>query len=131
MMNTEEKKDALRGAGIKFRSNASAATIDKLYDELTSEPEPEEATADPIEEVEPEPEPEPATEPIKPAKSPASRSKDDMLEEFMRVHEEFATPQQGFRTPEVFEWADANLPADMFNEYYAGKMMNEKRIEPK
>lgn len=113
-MTTDEKKEALIGAGVKLRSNASDEKINEEYAEWVADhgPVEPELTPDELEEIED------VNTPI------VETSKASAIEEFQRIHDLHATNQGGVRTPFVYEWANKNLPNDLWNEIYAGKRYN-------
>lgn len=93
-MTTEEKKAALKEAGIKVRSNASDETIEEMFDERLAETETETETS-----------------------APSS----DRIAAFNAFLAANADPMAGDKTPVVVAYARKNLTPEEFNERYAGR----------
>lgn len=131
-MTTEEKKQALIDAGVKVRSNASDETIAEMWEthvtESTADYEPEPVEDVVSVEVE-DSGPTGAYAPTSPTTCATGPS--DIMEAFAQVLKEHGTKQLGPRTPAVYDWADANLPAEEWNKIYAGKRYNGEILQPK
>lgn len=103
MMTTETMKAALLAAGKTVPAKASADDIELMHLELEAEREAGECRVTEIPPVEP------AT-----GTSEVATARENFLEAAARLQ----TPEAGFKTPAVIEWARANLSRDEFREHY-------------
>ena len=119
-MTTKEKKEALREAGIKFRSKAATDTIAKLYrdnldgvtDEVTAQPEP-------------------STQVVVQDGFVSDEPKTLTMKDFEEARETLGERDGGIKTAALLTWADKNLSPDDFNSLYAGRTVNGKTIANK
>lgn len=111
-LTIEEKREALKEAGKKIRSNASDETIAAAYAELQDgEPEPE-PSPEPVEES---PAVETPVEPVEKSDTPAATTIEEKIAEIGDV-------SLGDRNPDVIAWARENISKEEFEARYAGRI---------
>jgi hypothetical protein len=113
-LTIEDKREALKEAGKKIRSNASDLTIEEAFAELQGG----------------KPTPEPTLEPTpKPEKTPVVKSPKKAVQSntnsAMTIQEKIAEIGDislGDRNPEVIAWARENISKEEFKARYAGRI---------
>lgn len=109
-LTIEDKREALKEAGKKIRSNASDLTIEEAFAELQG--------GKPTQELTPEPEKSPVV------KSPKKEAKSN-TNSAMTLQEkivEIGDISLGDRNPEVIAWARENISKEEFKARYAGRI---------
>lgn len=115
-LTTEQKLEILREAGKRIPTNAEPDDIELAWMEFEAE---REAAAGPAGNTGPV-----GANGIQtaPPESSEVASANVTGETFQQVLERLGTNELGDRTPEVIEWARANLPRDEFEIRYAGRI---------
>jgi len=109
-LTIEDKREALKEAGKKIRSNASDLTIEEAFAELqggkpTSEPTPE-----------------PEKTPVVKSPKKAVQSNTNSAMTIQEKIAEIGDISLGDRNPEVIAWARENISKEEFKARYAGRI---------
>jgi hypothetical protein len=109
-LTIEDKREALKEAGKKIRSNASDLTIEEAFAELQG--------GKPT----PEPTPEPEKTPVVKSPKKAVQSNTNSAMTIQEKIAEIGDISLGDRNPEVIAWARENISKEEFKARYAGRI---------
>lgn len=109
-LTIEDKREALKEAGKKIRSNASDLTIEEAFAELQG--------GKPT----PEPTPEPEKTPVVKSPKKAVQSNTNSAMTIQEKIVEIGDISLGDRNPEVIAWARENISKEEFKARYAGRI---------